>query len=91
MIINLVLVHLSLFHLMAQSRHSWRFTKWSKIIAYLEITDYHELIPMLSAVASSKDVIEAEVMFKGVLSDRVEDIKRNESDKVNAIDDDRFR
>ena len=57
------------------------FLEWSEeVIAYLAVTDYHEFIPLLSAAAAaSKDVIEKDVVFKGILSENVENI-----DKVTA-------
>ena len=49
--------------------------EWSeKVIAYLAVTDYQKFIPLLSAAAASKDVIEKDVMFKGILSENVETI-----------------
>ena len=49
--------------------------EWSEqIIAYLAITDYQEFIPLLMAAASSKHVIEKEVMFKGILFDLIKGI-----------------
>ena len=56
------------------------FLEWSaEVIAYLAVTDYHEFIPLLSAAAASKDVIEKDVMFKGILSENMENL-----DKVTA-------
>ena len=53
------------------------FMEWSEeIIAFLAVTDYQEFLPLLAATASSKDVIESEVMFKGVLSDCGEDTRK---------------
>ena len=49
------------------------FMEWSEeVIAFLAVRDYQELIPV---VTSSKDVIEKNVVFKGILSDLMEDIK----------------
>ena len=46
------------------------FLEWSdEVLALLAVTRYQEFIPLLSAAASSKEVIESDVMFKGVLSD----------------------
>ena len=53
------------------------FLEWSEeIIACLAVTDYQKFIPLLTAAASSKDVIQADVMFTGVLSDFVKDIRK---------------
>ena len=68
------------------------FLEWSEeVIAYLAVTDYHEFIPLLSAAAASKDVIEKDVMFKGILSEKIENIDKvtaqqlkKEQDKVKA-------
>ena len=58
------------------------FMEWSKVvIAFLAVTDYQEFIPLLTAVASSKDVIRA-VVFTGALSDNVEEIKKNNEDQI---------
>ena len=70
------------------------FLEWSEeVIAYLAVTDYHEFIPLLSAAAASKDVIEKDVMFKGILSQNMENIDKvtaqklqKEQDKVKAQD-----
>ena len=44
------------------------FTKWSEeVIAYLAVTDYQELIPLLMVAAISKDVIETKVIFMGIV------------------------
>ena len=48
------------------------FMEWSEAT-----TDYQEFIPLLTAVASLKDVIQADVMCTGVLSDIIEEIKKN--------------
>ena len=53
-----------------------------KVIAGLAITGYQVLIPLLAAAASSKDVTEKELMFKGILSDLMEEIKRKIDDQV---------
>ena len=59
------------------------FMKWSEeIIAFLAVTDDQKFIPLLTAAASSKDVIQADVMFTGVLSDTIEKIKKNNDDLV---------
>ena len=59
------------------------FTAWSKeVIAFLAVTDYQEFIPLLTAAASSKDVIQADVMFTGVLSDTIEELTRKNDDQV---------
>ena len=71
------------------------FLEWSEeVIAYLAVTDYHEFIPLLSAAAASKDVIEKNVMFKGILSENIENIDKvtaqrvkKEQDKAKAISD----
>ena len=56
------------------------FLEWSeKVIADLAVADNHEFIPFLSAAAASKDVIEKNVMFNGILSENMENI-----DKVTA-------
>ena len=68
------------------------FLEWSEeVIAYLAVTDYDEFIPLLSAAAASKDVIEKDVMFKGILSENIENIDKvtahqlkKEQDKVKA-------
>ena len=42
------------------------FLEWSEeVIAYLAVTDYHEFIPLLSAAAASKNVIEKMSCSKG--------------------------
>ena len=69
------------------------FLEWSEeVIAYLAVTDYHEFVPLLSAAAASKDVIEKDVMFKGILSENLESIDKvtaqkvqKEHDKVKAV------
>ena len=59
------------------------FLEWSEeVIAYLAVTDYHEFIPLLSAAAASKDVIEKDVMFKGILSENMETIDKVTAQKV---------
>ena len=70
------------------------FLEWSEVIAYLAVTDYHEFIPLLSAAAASKDVIEKDVMFKGILSENMETIDKvtaqrvqKEQDKKKAVDE----
>ena len=41
------------------------FMEWSEeVIVVLAISDYQDHMPMLSAAASSKDVVEKDVMFK---------------------------
>ena len=55
-----------------------------EVTAFLAVTDYQGLTPLLAAAASSKDVLESELMFKGVLSDLVEDIKKKEANKFKA-------
>ena len=70
------------------------FLEWSEeVIAYLAVTDYHEFIPLLSAAAASKDVIEKDVMFKGILSENIENLDKvtaqklkKEQDKVKTQD-----
>ena len=53
-----------------------------EVIAYLAVTDYHEFIPLLSAAAAaSKDVIEKDVMFKGILSETLEEYRQDHSSK----------
>ena len=53
------------------------FMEWSEeVIAFLAVTDYQKFIPLLTAAASSKDVIQADVMFTGALSDTIEKIKK---------------
>ena len=59
------------------------FMEWSEeAIAFLAVTDSQELMLLLTAAASSKDVIQANVMFTGVLSDTIEEIKKNNDDLV---------
>ena len=54
------------------------FMEWSEtIIAFLAVTDYQKFIPLLSAGSSSKDVIHKNIMFKGALSDLMEEINKN--------------
>ena len=56
------------------------FLEWSKeVIAYLAATDNQEFTPFLAAAAASKNVIEKDVMFKGILSENTETI-----DKITA-------
>ena len=70
------------------------FFEWSEeVIAYLAVTDYHEFIPLLSAAAASKDVIDKDVMFKGRLSENIENLDKvtaqklkKEQDKVKTQD-----
>ena len=51
--------------------------EWSEeVIAFLAVTDYQERIPLLEASALSKDIIEKDVMFKVILSDLMEEIRR---------------
>ena len=58
------------------------FMEWSEeVIAFLAVTDNQKFIPLLTAAASSKEVIQADVMFTGVLSDPVEDIKNQGSNQ----------
>ena len=58
---------------------------WSKeVTVFLAITDYQEFIPFLSAAASSKDIIESDVMFWGVLSDLTDEIKKKAADKLRT-------
>ena len=64
---------------MESSIHSWNGQKKS-LHSYL--TDYQEFIPLLNAAASSKDVIQAEVTFTGVLSDNIKEIKKKNDDQV---------
>ena len=46
------------------------FMEWSEeVTEFLTVTDYQEFTPLLSVATLSKDVIEKDVMFKGVLSD----------------------
>ena len=66
---------------------------WEEVIVYLAVTDYHEFIPLLSATAASKDVIEKDVTFKGILSENIENLDKvtaqrlkKEQDKVKAQD-----
>ena len=64
------------------------FVEWSEeVIAYLAVTDDHEFIPLLSAAAASKDVIEKDVMFKGILSERLENIDKITAQKVQKEQD----
>ena len=61
------------------------FMQWSEeIIIFLAVADYQKFIPLFTAAASSKDVIQADVMFTGVLSDLVEDIKKKAADKLKT-------
>ena len=69
--------------------------EWSEeVTAYLAVTDYYELIPLLSAAAAaSKDVIEKDVMFKSILSKNIENLDKvtaqklkQEQDKVKTQD-----
>ena len=57
-----------------------------EVIAYLTVTDYHEFVPLLSVSASSKDVMESDTMFRGVLSDLNDDFTctNKEADKFKA-------
>ena len=78
MIIDSILQYLNL-------RHSTSFMEWSeKVIAFLAVTGYQEFMPLLVAATSSKDVIESEAMFKGVVSGLVENIKKKEADKLKV-------
>ena len=65
------------------------FLEWSEeVIAYPAVTDYHEFIPLLSAAAAtSKDVLEKDVMFKGILSENMETIDRVTTQKVQKEQD----
>ena len=64
------------------------FLEWSEeVIAYLAVTDYHEFIPLLSAAAASKDVIEKDVMFKGILSENIESIDKVTAQRVKKDQD----
>ena len=61
------------FQKCVNQRHSMEsnrsFMEWSEeIIAFLAISDYQEFIFLLTAAASSEDVIQADVMSTGVLS-----------------------
>ena len=59
------------------------FLEWSEeVTAYLAVTDYQEFKPLLSAAETSKDVIEKNVMFKGMLSENMEDNRRNHRESV---------
>ena len=61
------------------------FIEWSEEeIAFLAVTDPQDLIPLLSAAASLKDVVEKNVMFKGVLPDLMADIKKHDLVKKEA-------
>ena len=61
------------------------FMEWSEeVIACVAVTDGREFIPLLSATASSKDVIESEMIFKGVLSDPNGDVTQKDADKLKA-------
>ena len=63
------------------------FLEWSEeVIAYLAVTDYQEFTPLLSATAS-KDVIEKDVMFKGILSENIETIDRITANQVKKEQD----
>ena len=64
------------------------FLEWSEeVIAYLAVTDYHEFIPLLSAAAASKGVIEKDVMFKRILSETLEKIDKITAQKVQKEQD----
>ena len=64
------------------------FLEWSEeVIAYLAFTDYQEFIPLLSAAAASKDVIEKDVMFKGILSENLETIDKVTANQVKKEQD----
>ena len=64
------------------------FIEWSKeVIAFLPVTDYQVFITLLTAAASSKDIIQADVMFTGVLSDTLEEIKRKSDEQVKKEPD----
>ena len=64
------------------------FLEWSEeVIAYLAVTDYHEFIPLLSAAAASKDIIEKDVMFKGILSENMENIDKVTAQKLQKEQD----
>ena len=66
--------------------------EWSEeIIAYLAVTDYQKLIPFLMAPTSSKNIIEKHVMFNGILSDRMEEIKLKTNDLVKKQIEQKFR
>ena len=57
--------------------------EWSKeVIAYLAVTDNQEFILFQSAAAASKDVIDKDVMFKGILSENLETIGKVTADQV---------
>ena len=59
------------------------FMGWSEeVIALLALTDNQELIPLIAAATSSKDVIQKNVMFKGMLSNLTQEIKRKTDDQV---------
>ena len=68
------------------TRTSSNSIQWSQayvqIIAFLAVTDCQELIPLLSATASSNDIIEKYVMFKRILSDLIENIKKKTDNQV---------
>ena len=64
------------------------FLEWSeKVIAYLAVTHYHEFIPLWSAAAASKNVIEKNAMFKGILSENMETIEKITTQKVQKEQD----
>ena len=52
------------------------YVEWSEVVlTFLSVTDYHEFVPILQAVAGHKDVITKKVFIEGVLSELVEEIK----------------
>ena len=53
-----------------------------EVIAFLAVADYQEFILLLTAAASSKDIIQADVMFVGLVSDIIEEIKTKTDDQV---------
>ena len=61
-----------------------RSTTQSKTTISLSAVIDYQFIPLLSAAASSKDIIESDVMFKGVLSALNDDIRKKEAHKLKV-------
>ena len=57
------------------------YVEWSeKILTFLSVTDYQELVPILQAVSGHKDVITKKVFIEGILSEIVEEIKEKNTE-----------
>ena len=62
------------------------FVGWSEeVIVPLTVTDYQEFIPLISAAASSKDVIESDIMLSGVLSGFNDEIDKTIKNPDKAV------